>query len=106
MDTMVDQAIQAAPDLRTTKFPAEFTPGARNAVTTCLRIQPDEKVTLITDERCLTIAASIAAELDRIGCTWHAFVLESLAPRPLKEMPAAVLTDMETSQVSIFAVEV
>ena len=66
MDTMVDQAIQAAPDLRTTKYPAEFTPGARNAVTTCLRIQPDEKVTLITDERCLTIAASIAAELDRI----------------------------------------
>src|ERR1700744_1318866 len=91
MDTMVDQAIQAAPDLRTTKFPAEFTPGARNAVTTCLRIQPDEKVTLITDERCRTIAASIAAELDRIGCTRPAFVLESLAPRPLKEMPAAVL---------------
>jgi len=106
MDTMVDQAIQAVPDLRTTKFPAEFTPGARNAVTTCLRIQPDEKVTLITDERCLTIAASLASELDRVGCEWHAFVLESLAPRPLKEMPSIVLADMETSAVSIFAVSV
>jgi leucyl aminopeptidase (aminopeptidase T) len=71
-----------------------------------LRIQPDEKVTLITDERCLTIAASIAAELDRIGCTWNSFVLENIAPRPLTEMPAAVLEDMESSQVSIFAVEV
>src|SRR5260370_19518921 len=103
---MVDQATPVAPDLRTTPFPAEFTPGARNAVTTCLRIQPNEKVTLITDERCLTIAASIAAELERIGCTWHAFVLESRAPRPLTEMPLAVLADMESSQVSIFALSV
>src|ERR1700704_6295033 len=99
---MVDQATQAAPDLRTTAFPAEFTSGARNAVTTCLRIQPNEKVTLITDECCLTIAASIAAELERIGCTWNAFVLESLAPRSLTEMPLAVLNDLESSQVSIF----
>ena len=64
--------------LRATKFPAEFTAGARNAVTTCLRIQPNEKVTL-TDEKCLTIAASIAAELGRIGCKWNGFVLEALA---------------------------
>src|ERR1700758_4935387 len=84
---MVDQVIPVAPDLRTTPFPAEFTPGARNAVTTCLRIQPNEKITLITDEHCLTIAASIASELDRVGCTWNAFVLESLALRPLTEMP-------------------
>jgi leucyl aminopeptidase (aminopeptidase T) len=106
METMVDQATPVAPDLRTTAFPAEFTPGARNAVATCLRIQPNEKVTLITDERCLTIAASLASELDRVGCEWNAFVLESIAPRPLTEMPLAVLNDMETSQVSIFAVSV
>src|ERR1700755_723698 len=103
---MVDQATPVVPDLRTTPSPAEFTPGARNAVTTCLRIQPNEKVTLITDERCLTIAASLASELDRVGCEWNAFVLETLAPRPLTAMPAPVLTDMETSQVSIFAVSV
>src|SRR5271156_921474 len=103
---MMDQATQASPDLRSTPFPAAFTPGARNAVATCLRIQPNEKVTLITDERCLTIAASLVAELERIGCTWNAFVLEALAPRPLTDLPAAILEDMESSQVSIFAVEV
>src|ERR1700678_1039814 len=103
---MIDQAVPAAIDLRTTAFPPEFTPGAGNAVTTCLRIQPNEKVTLITDERCLTIAAALANELDRVGCEWNAFVLETIAPRPLVEMPAIVLADMETSQVSIFAVEV
>ena len=92
--------------LRTTPFPAEFSPGAHNAVTTCLRIQPSEKVTLITDEACLTIAASLAAELDRIGCVWNSYVLESFAARPLVGMPAEILADMETSQVSIFAVVV
>src|ERR1700732_3561378 len=103
---MVDQAMQTTVDLRSIEFPAAFIPGARNAVTTCLQIQPNEKVTLITDERCLTIAASLASELDRVGCEWNAFVLESLAPRPLTDMPLSILEDMESSQVSIFAVEV
>ncbi len=98
-------------DLRTTDllsvaYPDEFREGARNAVTTCLRIQAGEKVTLIADHSTLTIAASIAAELAKVGCEWHSFVLEELAPRPLKGMPAAVLADMETAQVSIFAVQV
>ena len=87
-------------------FPAEFAEGARNATTTCLRIQKDEKVTVITDEKCVAIAASLAVELERIGCEWNAYVLEQVAPRPLTEMPKVVLDDMETSQVSIFAVEV
>jgi aminopeptidase len=87
-------------------FPAGFTPGARNAVTTCLRIQPSEKVTLITDQATIEIAASIARELKNLGCPWNGFVLEEVAPRPLTGMPQEVLDDMETSQVSIFAVQV
>jgi leucyl aminopeptidase (aminopeptidase T) len=102
------QAAPASPthDLRITPFPVAFAPGARNAVETCLRIQPSEKVTVITDEKCISIAASLAAELDRNGCTWHSFVLEDIAQRPLTDMPPEVLADMETSQVSIFAVQV
>jgi aminopeptidase len=87
-------------------YPAEFTPGARSAVFTCLRIQPDEKVTLITDRVTEPIAASIAAQLNERGCPFNAFILEDLSPRPLADMPAAVLDDMETSAVSIFAVQV
>ena len=89
-----------------TPFPKEFAPGAHAAVFTCLRIEPGEKVTLITDRETTPIAAAIAAELSANGCGWNAFVLEDLAPRPLKDMPAAVLEDMETSDVSIFAVQV
>ena len=93
-------------DLMTVKYPVEFVEGARNAVTTCLKIQPDEKVTLITDRSCIEVAASLAIELELLGCVWNSFVLEEIAPRPLDGMPAVVLEDMESSQVSIFAVEV
>jgi aminopeptidase len=92
--------------LKNGSFDPEFTPGARSAVHTCLRIQPTEKVTLITDNYTREIAASIAAELESLGCPYNAFVLEEMAERPLVEMPAVVLADMETSQVSIFAVQV
>ena len=86
-------------------FDSEYTPGARNAVNVCLRIQPSEKVTVITDEATKEIAASIVHELEKVGCPYHAFVLEDLAPRPLTDLPQEILDDMETSQVSIFAVQ-
>jgi len=73
---------------------------------TCLRIDHAEKATLITDEATAAIAAALAAQLAECGCAWNAFVLEDLEQRPLTDMPAAVLADMETSQVSIFAAQV
>jgi leucyl aminopeptidase (aminopeptidase T) len=103
---MLQAASEPIFDLRLVPFPPEYSAGARNAVSTCLCIKPTEKVTLITDETCMQVAASMAVELDRIGCTWNAFVLEALAPRPLAAMPVLVLDDMETSHASIFAVEV
>ncbi len=89
-----------------TDFPSDLSPGARAAINTCLRVQPSEKVTLIADHSTLQIAAALAAELDKVGCRWHVFVLEELASRPLTDMPSAVLADMETSDASIFAVTV
>ncbi len=99
-------AANATTRLSSVPFPPSFQKGARNAVETCLRIQTDEKVTLITDEQTMPVAAAIAVELDRRGCLWSGFVLEELAPRPLQGMPGVVLEDMESSQISIFAVQV
>ena len=87
-------------------FDPELTPGARNAVRVCLNIQPTEKVTLITDEACREIAASLASEIAEVGAPYTAFVLEEVAERPLAELPRVVAADMETSQVSIFAAQV
>ena len=99
-------AVEPIFDLRMVPFPPAYSAGARNAVANCLRIEAAEKVTLITDDACLQVAASLAAELERIGCEWNAFVLDALAPRPLTAMPRDVLDDMETSHASIFAVEI
>ena len=87
-------------------FDAEFTPGAHNAVNICLRIQPHEQVCVITDEATIEIAAAIVAELEKLGAPYHAWVLEELAERPLKDLPSEIRDDLETSQVSIFAVRV
>jgi aminopeptidase len=97
---------EAAAHLLSTDFPSEFAQGAHSAVVTCLRIDPAEKVTLITDRATEPIAASLATQLAECGCPWNAFLLEEIAPRPLAEMPVPVLADMESSQVSIFAVQV
>src|SRR5579859_2782464 len=87
-------------------FDTEFAPGARNAVNVCLRIQPREQVCVITDEATIEIAAAILAELEKLGAPYHAWVLEELAERPLKDLPSEIRADLENSQVSIFAVRV
>jgi aminopeptidase len=89
----------------TIPFDPELTPGARNAIKVCLRIQPGEKVTVITDEATKEIAASMVHELEAVGAPYHAWVLEDLAPRPLGDLPREIVEDLETSQVSIFAVQ-
>jgi aminopeptidase len=86
-------------------FDPEFSIGARNAVRVCLRVQADEKVCVITDEVTIEIAAAIVAELEKLGAPYQAWVLEDLAERPLKDLPTEIVSDLETSQVSIFAVQ-
>ncbi|MGA9800037.1 MAG: aminopeptidase [Terriglobales bacterium] len=98
-------ASQANRELSTLSFDPELTPGARNAVNVCLRIQPSEKVTVITDDATREIAASLVRELETVGAPYHAWILEELATRPLTDLPREVLDDLESSQVSIFAVQ-
>jgi aminopeptidase len=86
-------------------FDPEYTPGARNAVNVCLRVQAKEKVCVITDEFTLEVAAAIVNELDTLGSPYRVWVLEDWAERPLKDLPREILVDLETSQVSIFAVQ-
>jgi leucyl aminopeptidase (aminopeptidase T) len=43
-------------------------------------------------------------ELEQVGVTYHAFVLEELAERPLTKLPQEILDDLEQADVSIFAV--
>jgi aminopeptidase len=92
-------------NFNTIPFDPELTPGARNAVKVCLGVQPGEKVTVITDEATKEIAVSMVRELEAVGAPYHAWVLEDLAPRPLGDLPREIVEDLETSRVSIFAVQ-
>ena len=98
-------AQQSNRQLNQLPFDPELAPGARNAVRVCLRVQPGEKVTVITDQVSLEIAAALVRELDQLGNPYQAWVLEDVAPRPLSDFPQAIADDLESSQVSIFAVQ-
>jgi leucyl aminopeptidase (aminopeptidase T) len=100
----MNRASHAHRPLNTIPFDSELTPGACNAVRVCLRVQPSERVTVITDAASLEIAAAIARELEQVGAPYHAFVLEELAQRPLARLPQEILDDLETAHVSLFAV--
>src|SRR5438067_13715695 len=83
----------------------ELQPGARNAIRDCLRLKPDERITIITDEVTRDIAAALQCEVEEIGAEHSVFVLEEHAERPLTDMPQIILEDLAQSQVSIFCAQ-
>jgi leucyl aminopeptidase (aminopeptidase T) len=91
--------------LNAVPFDAAYAQGARNAVRVCLRIAPHEKVTVIADAASQEIAASIVHEIEALGAPCRAWLLEELTPRPMRDLPQAILDDLETSQVSVYTVQ-
>src|ERR1700680_3759621 len=91
--------------LTTDAIDAELAPGARNAIQVFLRLQPQERVTIITDEATSEIAAALQAEVEEVGSEHAVFVLENYARRPLTAMPEIILDDLARSQVSIFCAQ-
>lgn len=83
----------------------ELIPGARNAIRDCLRVKPEERVTIITDEVTQEIAAALQSEIGEVGAEHAVFVIENYAERPLKGMPEIILEDLATSQASIFCAQ-
>src|SRR6058998_4398625 len=83
----------------------ELVPGARNAIDVCLRLKPQERITIVTDIVTREITAALQREVERVGSDYSLFVLEHHARRPLKFMPEIILEDLATSQVSIFAAQ-
>src|SRR5215813_1825029 len=71
----------------------------------CLRLKPQERITIITDTVTRGIAAALQSEVERIGSEYSLFVLEHHARRPLSCMPEIILGDVALAQVSIFAAQ-
>src|ERR1700694_1785097 len=88
-------------------LPATFDPalaaGAHNAIHVCLKLQPNERMTLITDRASAEIAAALVAEIEKTGAPYQVLMLEEYGSRPHRDMPKPVLDDLAQSQVSIYA---
>ncbi len=91
--------------LDTTTIDEELVPGARNAIRICLRLKPEERITIITDQETAEIAAALQAEVEEVGAAHAVFVLENYTDRPMQNMPQQILDDLAQSQVSIFAAQ-
>ena len=61
----------------------DLLPGARNAIETCLAIQPGERVTLIADRASGEVAASLDRALTECHAVSTCLSIEALAARPL-----------------------
>jgi leucyl aminopeptidase (aminopeptidase T) len=83
----------------------ELQPGAANAIRVCLNVQPNERVTVITDLASRDISDALIREIEAVGAAYAACVLEDEAPRPLSGLPGRIAEDMEKSDVSIFAAQ-
>ena len=86
-----------------TDFDKELSPGAYNAINVCLRLKPEERITIITDNESLEITSSLVEEIKKVGSEYSVMVIEDYAPRPIHNMPKPILEDLAKSQVSIFA---
>jgi hypothetical protein len=83
----------------------ELLPGARNAIETCLAIQPGERVALIADLPSKAVASSLAAALKERDANCEGFLLEDLAPRPLKRAPQQVLDALGRADAGILCMQ-
>lgn len=86
-------------------YDPELIPGARNAIRTCLCVEPREQVVVITDEATRSIAASLADQVREVGAPVEVHVLEHHGERPMHAMPAPILEALERCDVSIYAAQ-
>ncbi len=90
-------------NIREVGFDPALSEGAYNAVRVCLDLKPDERMTVIADHASLEIVAALIDQVEQVGSPYRLFVLEDYTRRPLGEMPAEILADLEAAQVSVFA---
>ena len=75
-------------DLLDISWDPSLNEGARNAVQTCLRVQPSERVVILTDRERIGIGAAMAAAVRETGAPSEFFVIEDYAERPATQLPA------------------
>jgi aminopeptidase len=86
-----------------TAYAEDLVPGARNAINTCLRVRPGERVVIVTDGETEEIAASLADQAREAGALCDVHVMEDHGPRPMLAIPPGIEAALERANVSIYA---
>jgi aminopeptidase len=81
----------------------ELEPGARNAIRTCLRVRPEEHVTILTDSETRPIAESLAGQVRSVGASLELQVMEDYGTRPMTILPEPLRQAFERANVTIYA---
>ena len=68
----------------------ELAAGARNAVQTCLRIGPRDRVFIVRDRPRMEIAEALEEEATRAGAAVRAWTMEDHAERPITSFPRSL----------------
>ena len=79
--------------------------GARNAVGTCLAIQPGERVALVADEASRAVAGSLEAALAEREARIDAVLIEAVSARPMRSAPDPILDALEHADAGILCVQ-
>ena len=84
-------------------YAEDLIPGARNAIRTCLRVRPDERVVIVTDRETDEIAMSLADQVQAVGAPVEVLIMEDYGSRPMLSLPPAIEAALERADVSIYA---
>ena len=74
---------------------AEYQPGARNAVRTCLGVSERDRVAIVTDHEHDRIAEAVAEEATGTGAEVRSWVIEDFTRRPVRDLPARMGEEIE-----------
>jgi leucyl aminopeptidase (aminopeptidase T) len=79
----------------------EYTPGARNAVHTCLNVHSDDRVAVVSDRERADIVDAIVEEARAAGADVVDWKMEDWVPRPAAEFPRGLADEILTFRPSV-----
>ncbi len=90
-------------DTREKKYTLEdLLPGAHNAVSTCLNVQPGQKLFILADEHSRLISDALLKSANEAGADVKRVILEDYGTRPMTDMPGEILDSLKDYEVAIY----
>lgn len=83
---------------------AELAPGALNAVKICLKIQPHQKVFILTDLRTLQVGLALQRAVQGVGAAVQMEVVEHHVSRPSLRLPDSIMKPLAQADVALYCV--